>query len=373
MGAVLTQGGNVALDAAVVDVTVRAAAPVDVAAVLLTPEGRVRSDADLVFYNQPEGPGVEHRSAGIRCDLAAVPPTIDRITVVASLDGTGPTTFAALGTCTADVLDATGASSATFELGPMGTETAVILVEVYRRGQAWKVRAVGQGWASGLAGIATSFGVDVGTKTPSPPAAVGPKVPLGKVTLEKRGASRKVSLAKTEAQRALHFNLNWSQRAAGRGLLGRASADADLDVGCMVEMLNGFKAVVQPLGERFGHRDAPPFIYLDKDDRSGASEGENLYVLRPDLVRRVLVFGMIYEGAPDFTSVGATLTIDDQENNQTVIPLNSPDPGLTWCAICLVTNEGNTVDISKQERYFKGASAADAAYHFGFTWRPGRK
>lgn len=88
-----------ALDVAVVDVTVRTAAPVDLAAVLLTAKGRVRSDADLVFYNQPEGPGVEHRSAGIRCDLAAVPPTIDRITVVASLDGTGPTTFVALGTC----------------------------------------------------------------------------------------------------------------------------------------------------------------------------------------------------------------------------------------------------------------------------------
>lgn len=91
---------------------------------------------------------------------------------------------------------------------------------------------------SGLAGIATSFGVDVGTQSPSLPAAVEPKVPLGKVTLEKRGASRKVSLAKTEAQRVSLFNLNWSQRTAHRGLLGRASADADLDLGCMVEMLS---------------------------------------------------------------------------------------------------------------------------------------
>ena len=362
---------------------------------LLTAEDRVRDDSDFVFYNQPRAPGVEYRTTDgstgvIHCDLAALPTEIERVSVVASLDGSGPSSFGSLGSCEVEVLGPLGTPIATFELPTLASETAVLFVDLYRRSGEWKVRAVGQGWTSGLAGIATSFGVDVGgaappgsPTAPPPPSAPAPApvlaptgspaVKLGKVTLEKRGASRKVSLTKGGPQ-VLHFNLNWTQQPPRKGLFStKAATSADLDLGCMVEMMNGLKAVIQPLGESFGHRDAPPYIYLDKDDRSGGSDGENLYVLRPDLIRRVLVFAMIYEGAPDFNSVGATLTIRDHHDDETIVALDNPDRGLTWCAICTVSNDGDAIHISKEERYFAGAGAGDKAFGFGFSWKPGRK
>jgi tellurite resistance protein TerA len=409
----LTQGGNCPVEVAVIDVVVRAGAPVDVAALLLGADGKVRSDADFVFYNQPGSAGVEFlgaqdgRSGGVRCNLATVPGPIERIAVVASVDGSGPANFGALGPFRVDVLDLAGPLLVTYAPSGLGEERAVVLMDVYRRGGKWKVRAVGQGWASGLAGIATSFGVNVaepsGPGTAGPASPVGPvpvptvpaaaivpvtptatptvpatpKVQLGKVTLEKRGSARRVDLLEQGGRQVLHFNLNWGRQAPKRSLVGsrRSSVPpADLDLGCMYEMADGRKGVIQPLGGSFGDRNGPPFIYLDKDDRSGAAaDGENLYVCRPDLIRRVLVFALIYEGAEDFVSVGGVLTIRDQEGNETVVPLNSPDPGLRLCVIAVATNDGETINISKEERYFKGHRLADEAYGFGFSWRAGRK
>jgi stress response protein SCP2 len=173
----MTPGSNVPLSVPRVAVDVAApAARLDVSGLLLTGDGKVRSDDDFVFYNQPQGPGVTHRSGGgsgpdtITVDTAAVPAGIKKIVVTASLDGGGP--FAGT-TPTATVRSADdGSVIATFAPTGLGPETALVVVEVYRRGGAWKVRAVGQGYANGLAGIATDFGVSVEEPaTPAAPAA----------------------------------------------------------------------------------------------------------------------------------------------------------------------------------------------------------
>ena len=86
----LTAGENRPLPSTAVTVSVRSASPVNTSAILLTDAGRVRSDADLVFYNQPSGPGVGYRSAGsadiISVDTAALPREIATVVVAASLD-----------------------------------------------------------------------------------------------------------------------------------------------------------------------------------------------------------------------------------------------------------------------------------------------
>ncbi|MEV6009007.1 TerD family protein [Streptomyces sp. NPDC051976] len=181
----MTPGSNVPLPVPRVAVDVTAPVRLDVSGLLLTGDGKVRSDDDFVFYNQPQGPGVTHRSGGgsqpdsITVDTAAVPAGIEKIVVTASLDGGGP--FA--GTIpTATVRGADdGAVIATFTPTGLGPETALVVVEVYRRGGAWKVRAVGQGYANGLAGIATDFGVTVdepaATQAPPAPAATLPTAP----------------------------------------------------------------------------------------------------------------------------------------------------------------------------------------------------
>ncbi|RPE32112.1 stress response protein SCP2 [Kitasatospora cineracea] len=182
MTTVLVQGGNAPLASARVVVEVTAPTRLDVSGLLLTAAGKVRSDADFVFFNAPQGPGVTHRPAAggapdaIAVDTAAVPGEITRIVVTASLDdrratfaGTEPT---------ATVRDAdTGRELFTFTPPRLSRETALVVVEVYRRGTEWKVRAVGQGYANGLAGIATDFGVAVEDAPPAAAAATAPAAP----------------------------------------------------------------------------------------------------------------------------------------------------------------------------------------------------
>ncbi|MFD8951447.1 TerD family protein [Streptomyces xanthophaeus] len=171
----MTPGSNLPLNA--VRVTVDVAAPVrlDVSGLLLTADGKVRSDADFIFYNQPAGPGVSYRSGGgsapdsITVDTGALPPGIERIVVTASPDAAGQTFQGVEPTATVRNADG-GSLIATFTPPQLGSETALVVVEVYQRGGVWKVRAVGQGYSNGLAGIATDFGVSVEDE-PAPPAA----------------------------------------------------------------------------------------------------------------------------------------------------------------------------------------------------------
>ncbi|MGA5710218.1 TerD family protein [Streptomyces cellulosae] len=169
----MTPGSNIPLPTARVTVDVAAPVRLDVSGLLLTADGKVRSDDDFIFYNQPTGPGVTYRSGGgtapdaITVDTAAVPPGIEKIVVTASPDAAGQT-FQGIEP-TATVRDAdTGAVLATFTPPQLGSETALVVVEIYLRNGAWKVRAVGQGYANGLAGIATDFGVSV--EEPAAPA-----------------------------------------------------------------------------------------------------------------------------------------------------------------------------------------------------------
>ncbi|OHV37894.1 TerD family protein [Pseudofrankia sp. EUN1h] len=171
MAGVLSKGANAPLPTPDVRVEVSSSTPLDIAALLVTPTGKVRSDADFVFYNQPNGPGVRLTPpSSLEFSLAAVPPDIDKVVVTGSLDGSGPATFAAVRGLTVTVRDSRGGAEITrFAPEGLGAETALIMVELYRRAGAWKVRAVGQGYAAGLAGIATDFGIAV--DEPGPAAA----------------------------------------------------------------------------------------------------------------------------------------------------------------------------------------------------------
>ncbi len=181
----MTPGSNLPLYVPRVTVDVTAPARLDVSGLLLTANGKVRSDDDFVFYNQPTGPGVSHRAAAggtgdsITVDTTAVPADIEKIVVTASLDAPGATFAGTEPTATVRGAD-DGSVIATFRPPQLGAETALVVVEVYRRAGAWKVRAVGQGYANGLAGIATDFGVSVeepAAPAPQPAAPTAPAPP----------------------------------------------------------------------------------------------------------------------------------------------------------------------------------------------------
>lgn len=138
--------------------------PFDLSALVLSSDGRVSGDADMVFYNQPKAPGIKLRgTTGLGIAPAQLRPGAARVVVLASPEVSG-LTFAPL---PRPVLTVTsGGQSATFA-ARLHTETAAQLVEVYRRNGQWRLRAIGQGYADGLAGLVRDFGVDV-TEEPVP-------------------------------------------------------------------------------------------------------------------------------------------------------------------------------------------------------------
>ncbi|MGW1493400.1 TerD family protein [Streptomyces sp. NPDC002402] len=178
----MTPGSNIPLSAPRVAVDVAAPVRLDVSGLLLTADGKVRSDDDFIFYNQPAGPGVSYRSGGgtapdaIVVDTSAVPPGIEKIVVTASPDAAGQTFQGIEPTATLRNAD-DGSALATFTPPQLGPETALVVVEIYRRNGVWKARAVGQGYANGLAGIATDFGVSVDEEPAAAPSAPTPVAP----------------------------------------------------------------------------------------------------------------------------------------------------------------------------------------------------
>ncbi|WP_415954306.1 TerD family protein [Streptomyces sp. KLOTTS4A1] len=178
----MTPGSNIPLSAVRVSVDVAAPVRLDVSGLLLTADGKVRSDDDFIFFNQPTGPGVTYQSGGgtapdkVTVDTAAVPAGIEKIVVTASPDAAGQTFQGIEPTATIRNAD-DGSVLATFTPPQLGAETALVVVEVYRRNGAWKARAVGQGYANGLAGIATDFGVSVDEETAATPAPAAPAAP----------------------------------------------------------------------------------------------------------------------------------------------------------------------------------------------------
>ncbi|MFD5569598.1 VWA domain-containing protein [Streptomyces cadmiisoli] len=179
----LSKGANLPVEARAVRVELSwtegpGVPDIDASALLLTAAGRVRDDGDLVFYNQPNhaSGAVTHlgknRVAGVTSDtiavsLGALESAVERLVLCASADGG---TFGQVPGLTLKLLDdETRNELARFAM-EAGTETAFIGGELYLRQGRWKFRAVGQGYASGLAGLATDFGITV-DDAPSPPPA----------------------------------------------------------------------------------------------------------------------------------------------------------------------------------------------------------
>jgi stress response protein SCP2 len=258
----LPKGANVSLPSGPVAVRVTAAAPVDISALLVAGDGKVRGDADFVFYNQPTANGVRYDPAGVDVDPGAVDAAVQKVVVTASLDGRGPATFGALGGLRMDVAVA-GRPLAVFEPDGLGAETALLCVEIYRRGAEWKVRAVGQGYANGLAGIATDYGITVEEEEAPPTVSKPPssgKINLdkGKVSLQKR---QTVSLVKTGAPalRRVAMGLGWDPAAGGRNVDLDASAIVIDSRGKKVESVwfmskSAYRGVIEHSGDNLtGH------------------------------------------------------------------------------------------------------------------------
>ncbi|MBF6301875.1 TerD family protein [Nocardia amamiensis] len=184
----MQKGANVPVPASAVRIEVAwragTGAPDADASALLVVSGKVRSDSDFVFYNQPAHPSGAVRHEGKRAgstlvdvlsaDLARVEPQIDAVVIAASTDGGSIGQLDGLSVRLVD--SGTGAEIARFDDVDATAETAIVLGELYRRQAGWKFRAVGQGYTSGLAGLAADYGIAV-DDAPAPPHEYAPPPP----------------------------------------------------------------------------------------------------------------------------------------------------------------------------------------------------
>ncbi|MCJ0950396.1 MULTISPECIES: TerD family protein [Rhodococcus] len=138
---------------------------VDVVAFLLDGTNKVDSDQDFVFYNNTvdEDGAVELSVDGdseqsVRADLDSLPAECQRVVIAAAVDG--DKTFGDLGAVSVSI-DGSDGTFATFVLDLGTVERTMVLAEIYRRGNVWRLRAVGQGHNHGLGAMAVGYGVEV--------------------------------------------------------------------------------------------------------------------------------------------------------------------------------------------------------------------
>lgn len=151
----------------------------DASALIVGTSGKILSDANFIFFNNltsPDG-SVEHMGDNlvgggggddeqIKVNLAAVPPEADKIVVAVSIydaEARGQS-FGQVRNAYIRVVNQAGDGEITrYDLSEdASNETAMIFGELYRNSGEWKFRAVGQGYSTGLGGIARDFGVNVG-------------------------------------------------------------------------------------------------------------------------------------------------------------------------------------------------------------------
>jgi tellurite resistance protein TerA len=388
----LQQGGNAPLADTRVSVPFSWTVPsgrdvdADASAYLLTAAGKVRGDTDMVFYNQPDGAGGAVRFAesvgtrgGFEVDLSRLPSEIERIVFCVTIHEAQAKgqTLALLEGAEIAISSPTGGAAIRYRPVLAGaSEAAMVFGELYLRNGQWKFRAVGQGFVGGLAPLARSFGIEVAEETVEPPAAPSPPpsppVRLSKVTLDKPGQT--VSLEKKGATFGeIVVNLNWSR--GRKGFFGGGTA-IDLDLGCLFELADGRKGVVQALGNVFGSFAQPPFIALSGDDRTGdVSQGETLRINGGHwaALRRIAIFANIYDGVPNWQQTDGVVTVTMPDQPPIEVRMTEGRNDRRLCGVVLIENDGGRLKATRIVDYVRDQQVLDELLGWGLRWTAGRK
>ena len=144
-----------------------------VIAFLVTAAGKVRSDDDFVFFNNPDVPGVALVGQGVDIDLGRVAAEIEKVVVAVVQDDADPAPLSARPlTVSADP------GGVQVPMTGLTSERAVVLIELYRRAEQWKIRSISAGWTEGFAALVRAHGVDVADDDDADPIPIQPAVPV---------------------------------------------------------------------------------------------------------------------------------------------------------------------------------------------------
>src|SRR3954447_9480220 len=207
-----------------------------------------------------------------------------------------------------------------------------------------------------------------------------------------------VSLTKQGAAGGhLRINLSWRMRTSDlgggpRGSLlrhpfkalkppeilghGQSMVNVDLDLGCLYELADGTKGVVQPLGGYLGDVNAPPYVKLSGNDRFGSGSGETIYVNldhRED-IKRLLVFVYIYDQTPAFDRTHAIVTLYPSNGPRIEIGLDERHPQARSCAVVMIENIKGELIVRREVQFVYGFQGElDRLYGWGLQWGRGYK
>jgi len=215
-----------------------------------------------------------------------------------------------------------------------------------------------------------------------------PEAGSHKVTLTR--STPEVSLTQQgSATGTLRVNLNWNQYyeeapSKPRGGLFRPMEapppplpqKIDLDLGCMWELADGSKGVVQALGNLYGDFNQAPYIRLDHDDRTGSASGETMFINldQARLFRRLLIFVYIYDGTPAFDHANGVVSLFPNAGRPIEVRLDERSAGSRTCAVALVENRDDDLTVRRVVRYIDGFQAElDRAFGWGLVWARGYK
>ena len=342
---------------------------------------KLSDDRYMIFYNQTSSPQneISFRSAGnsafFSINLSRLPANIQKLVFTVSIDGNST-----MGNISAHELCVKQNGSSLLNLRLKGSdfnqEKAIISVEIYRK-DTWRINAVARGFNGGLRDLLKSYGGEEVANPNNAPAPTQHNDPVPppqqqpmpqKVNLQK---GQKVNLVKgSNGLGEILINLNWRQPT------GLFSRPIDLDLGCLYELKDGSKGTVQALGNAFGSLTSRPYIALDGDDRSGASQnGENLRIngQMVSKIKRILVYTFIYEGTADWRGADGVVTVKCPGSPEIVVRMDDYGSNLPMCAIAMLENINDTLSVEKIVRFFKGHKYMDQAYYWGLRWVAGRK
>ena len=221
-------------------------------------------------------------------------------------------------------------------------------------------------------------------------------ISLNKISLEKKGDSHKISLTKSPSKQSsnddiININLNWTQPEIPpkrSGFFG-AILDAlvpipglDLDLGALIELNDGHKSVIQPLGQVLGNLHASPYIEHSGDDRTGENaSGENIRIKLENwkYFKRICVFTYIYEGAADWATANGVVEVKIPNQPTLVVEMGKHEEKARLCAICMLENDDNDIKVTKLVSFHDGSKTGtwqndlDVAYNWGMNWQRTRK
>jgi len=391
----LTMGANAPVDDALVEITVTwptGRGLLDCSAYLLGEDGRVRDDADMIFYNQPAdvtGAVRIESDAGVArlvVDLARLPAAVVRVAMCATVAG-GDITMRDFAGLTAR-LDAAGERRLRFAPDLADAHRSLRVVELYRHKGRWKLRAVGQGFADGLDKMAGAFGVMVDGEPPAPsppprpsPPPQLPSPPDEPLTFEpirpspRPPAANEVLLTERSPTTSwpslpqqITLTLSWSSRCGG--VEGRPRA-LDLALGCFFALADGTRGVLQAQGRRTAGGE-PALLSLAAATTADAG-GVQLLTFdgrRLAELTGATIYAVIPTGAPHWDAATVRLSIAVAGRPPVVVAIEQGEDGCAAVALAQITPTADGLEIARAARFALREPELDATLGWGLAWRP---